>query len=53
MYGKGEFSKTIRTICNIPIESANICSVLQRQAGYNGLIVVKLKPDLKYRGYGF
>ena len=36
---------------NIPIETANICNILPRPADSNRLIAVKLKRDLKYRGY--
>ena len=49
MHGKGEFAKIKGSICNIPIETANICNILPRPADSNGLIVVKLKQDLKYR----
>ena len=51
MHGKGEFSKIKGSICNIPVEAANICNILPRPAVSNGLIVVKLKRDLKYRGH--
>ena len=51
MHEKGEFSKIKGSICNIPIEAANICNILPRPAVSNGLIVVKLKRDLKYRGH--
>ena len=51
MHGKGEFAKIKGNICNIPNEAANICNILPRPADSNGLIVVKLKRDLKYRGY--
>ena len=50
MHGKGEFFKIKEGICNIPIESGNICNILPRPAACNGLIVV-LKRDLKYRGH--
>ena len=43
MHGKGEFAKLKGSICNIFTEAANIDS--------DGLIAVKLKRDLKYRGY--
>ena len=49
MHGKGEFAKIKGSICNIPIETANICNILPRPADSNVLIVVKLKQDLKYR----
>ena len=46
MNGKSKFSETKETI-----ELAGIFNVLPRPADSNGLIVVKLKQDLKYRGY--
>ena len=51
MHGKGEFCKIKVSICNIPIEAANICNILPRPAVSNGLNVVKLKRDLKYSGH--
>ena len=35
MQGKGEFSKIKGSICNIPIEAANICNILPRSASEN------------------
>ena len=49
MHGKGEFFKFKGSICNISIENANTCNILPRLAVPNGLTVVKLKRDLKYR----
>ena len=51
MHGKDKFSKIKGSICNIPIEAANTCNILPRPAISNGLIIVKLKRDLKYRGH--
>ena len=51
MHGKGEFSKIQGGICNVPIETANVCNILPRPSVSNGLIFVKLKRDLKYRGH--
>ena len=51
MRGKGEFAKIKGTICNIPIETANISNVLSRPVDSNRLILVKLKRDLKYSCY--
>ena len=51
MHGKGEFCKVKGSICNIPIEAANICNILLRPVVSNGLIEVKLKKNLKYRGH--
>ena len=39
MHGKGEIFKIKGSICNIPIEAANICNILPRLAVSNGLIV--------------
>ena len=52
MYEKGKFAKIKKSsIGNISIEAANICNILQGAPDSNALIVVKLKWDLKYRGY--
>ena len=51
MHGKGEFSKIKGSICNVLIEIQNICNILSRPEVSNGLILVKLKRDLKYRGH--
>ena len=51
IHGKGEFSKIKESICNINIEAANICNILPRPAVSNGLIAIKLKQDIKYRGH--
>ena len=34
-----------------PIVATNICNILSRPAASNKLITVKLKQDLKYKGY--
>ena len=41
MHGKGEFSKIKGSICNFPIETADVCNILPRPAVANGLILVK------------
>ena len=51
MHEIGELSKTNGSICNVPIETANVCNILPRLAVSNELILVKLKRDLKYRGH--
>ena len=40
MHGKGEFSKIKGSICNAPIETANVCNILPRPAVSNGLILL-------------
>ena len=39
------------SICNVSIEAASICNILPRSAVYNGLFVVKLKRNLKYKAH--
>ena len=51
MHEKGELFKIKEIICNVPIETANVCNILPRPAVSNGLILVKLKCNLKYRGH--
>ena len=48
IHAKGELKGGIS---KIPIKAANICNILARPPDWNGLIVVKLKWDLNYRGY--
>ena len=48
---KGKSLK-IKGICNIPIAEVDVnCSMLPRPAGSNGLIIVKLKWKLAYKGH--
>ena len=49
MHGKGEFSKFKGNIWNIRVEVANVCNILPRSSVSNGLLMVKLNRDLKYR----
>ena len=53
MHGKGEFAKIKGSICNVRIETANVCNILPRPAVSNGLILVKLKCDLKHKGHEY
>ena len=50
IHGKGEFSKIKGSIYNIPIETTNIYNVLLSPPVSNGIIVIKLKSDLKRKG---
>ena len=52
-HGKREISKIKKRICNIPIETGNLSKISPRPAVSNGLVVVKLKRDLKYRGHAY
>ena len=53
MHGKSEFAKIKGSICNVRIETANVCNILPRPAVSNGLILVKLKCDLKHKGHEY
>ena len=48
---KGKFPKMKGSICNVPIDTAETVNVLPHGADSNGLIVVKLKRKLCYRGH--
>ena len=48
---KGKFPKMKGSICNVPIDTAETVNVLPHGADSNGLIVVKLKSKLCYRGH--
>ena len=47
--GKGEFSKFNGKIFNVPMEAEVYAIVFPRPVVFNGLMVIKLKWDLKYR----
>ena len=48
MHGKGEFAKVKGNICNIHIETDNVCNELPRPVNNNKLVIVKLKYHLRY-----
>ena len=48
---KGQFRKIKGAICNVPIEADTICNILPRGIDSNGLILLKLKRKLCYRGH--
>ena len=48
---KGQFAKIKGAICNVPIEADNICNILPRGIDSNGLILLKLKRKLCFRGH--
>ena len=48
MHRKCKFVKVKVIICNIPIDTENVCNILPRPIGSNGLIVVKPNRDLEY-----
>ena len=48
---KGQSPKIKGAICNVPVDTVDISGTLPRQADSNGLIIVKLKRKLEYRGH--
>ena len=48
---KGRFPKLKGSICNIPIDLADITNVLPHGGDSNGLVIVKLKRKLNYQGH--
>ena len=48
---KGQFPKMKGAICNVPVDTVDISNTLPRQADSNGLIIVKLKRKMEYRGH--
>ena len=51
MHGEAEFSKSKRSISNIPIDAENISNLFPKAAFSNRVIIVKLKRELKYRSH--
>ena len=48
---KGQMPKIKGSICNVPIDISEVHKILPRGADSNGLISVKLKRKLAYRGH--
>ena len=48
---KGRLPKLKESLCNIPIDLADITIVLPHGAGSNGLVVTELKRKLNYQGH--
>ena len=48
---KGQFSKIKGAMCNVPVEADSICNILPRPIDSNGLVLVKLKRKVSYRGH--
>ena len=39
------------SVCNMPVEIMDVSTLLPRQANNNGLVIIKLKRKLEYRGH--
>ena len=51
MHGKVEFAKRKGNISNIAVEADTVCIKLPRPTNNNGLVLAKLKSELRYQGY--
>ena len=47
----GQMEKISATISNIPIYTINVTNMLPRPSDRNGLVIIKLKRKLEYRGH--
>ena len=47
----GQMEKITGTICNVPVDNVDVTNLLPRTAGSNGLVTVKLKRKVEYRGH--
>ena len=48
---KGQCLKLKGALCNIPIDAVDLCNTQLRPADSNGIIIVKRKRKLQYRGH--
>ena len=48
---KGQSPKLKGALCNVPIDVVDVCKTLSRSADSNGIVLVKLKRKLQYRGH--
>ena len=48
---KGQFPKLKEALCNIQLEHVDVSSLLPRTAESYGLVIVKLKKKLEYKGH--
>ena len=48
---KGQSPKLKGALCNVPVDVVDVCKTLPRPADSNGIVIVKLKRKLEYRGH--
>ena len=49
---KGQQKKVSGAICNVPVNCDQTCNVLPRPPERSGIIMLKLKRKLEFRGHG-
>ena len=47
----GQMEKITGTICKVPVDNIDVTNLLPRTADSNGLVTVKLKRTVEYRGH--
>ena len=50
---KGQSPKLKGAICNVQLKTESVCDILPRSADSNGIVMLKLKRKLMYRGHVF
>ena len=48
---KGQSPKLKGSICNVPVDTNDVANTLPQGADSNGLVMIKLKRKLMYRGH--
>lgn len=48
---RGQSPKLKGALCNVPVDHVDVSDILPRQADSNGIVVIKLKRKLEYRGH--
>ena len=46
-----QMEKITGAICNVPVDNIDFTNLLPKTAGSNGLVIVKLKRKVEYRGH--
>ena len=50
---KGEQRKIKGAVCNVPVECDETCAVLPRPSERSGIIMLKLKRKLEFKGHAY
>ena len=50
---KGQQKKVSGAICKVPVDCDQTCKVLPRPPERSGIIMLKLKPKLEFRGHAY
>ena len=50
---KGQQKKVLGAICNVPVNFDQTCKVLPRPPERSGIVMLKLKRKLEFRGHDY